>query len=61
MIRIAFLKRMALAAAACAFIDVPWPAKTQYEKGLARNSRYTIAIHDLTSGEIREVEVTTLP
>lgn len=25
MLRRAFLKRMALAAAACAFIDVPWP------------------------------------
>lgn len=25
MIRRSFLKRMALAAAACAFIDVPWP------------------------------------
>ena len=25
MIRSAFLRRMALAAAACAFIDVPWP------------------------------------
>jgi hypothetical protein len=25
MIRRAFLRRMALAAAACAFIDVPWP------------------------------------
>ena len=25
MLRSAFLKRMALVAAACAFIDVPWP------------------------------------
>ena len=29
MIRRDFLKRMALAAAACAFIDVPWPSVRQ--------------------------------
>lgn len=30
MIRRSFLKRMALAAAACAFIDVPWPKVRQF-------------------------------
>lgn len=48
MIRRNFLRRMALAAAACAFIDVPWPRREPYTA--------TLAVHDLAC-LVREVFV----
>lgn len=33
MIRRSFLKRMAMAAAACALIDVPWPKQRRWQDG----------------------------
>ena len=41
MIRSAFLRRMALAAAACAFIDVPWP-KQEPRVWVAKNVIFTV-------------------
>lgn len=44
MIRLAFLRRMALAAAACAFIDVPWPkvvsARTRALEAVRQGAMY---------------------
>ena len=51
MIRRSFLKRMALAAAACAFIDVPWPKQASVyrvahiEFDLGNNNRFRLHAH----------------
>ena len=44
MIRSAFLKRMALAAAACAFIDVPWPKQATLAEGKGSGSIRNVVV-----------------
>ena len=51
MLRRAFLRRMALAAAACAFIDVPWP-KPKRKPFIAYDTVLTIDGVDYPLGNI---------